>query len=119
MLRREEELQLQKLKKRKIKANPRLSFSEDVENGEEEDGEDKNTEPILPYFARSQSDSDSDADDERVAETVKEGGDVGDDVHKFGGGNFNPALGVETLCAFPKNPAKCTAVVCLFIRFTF
>ncbi|PWA67691.1 XAP5 protein [Artemisia annua] len=41
----EDELQLQKLKKRKIKANPRLSFSEDFENGEEEeDGEDKNKE---------------------------------------------------------------------------
>ncbi|PWA43173.1 protein XAP5 CIRCADIAN TIMEKEEPER [Artemisia annua] len=36
----EDELQLQKLKKRKIKANPRLSFSEDFENGEEEDGDD-------------------------------------------------------------------------------
>ncbi|KAI3824806.1 hypothetical protein L1987_06277 [Smallanthus sonchifolius] len=56
--------------------------------------------------ARSQSDSDSDADAELVAETVKEGGDVGDDIHEFGGGNFNPAPGVETLCVFPKNPAK-------------
>ncbi|KAI3670242.1 hypothetical protein L1987_88062 [Smallanthus sonchifolius] len=58
--------------------------------------------------ARSQSDSDSDADAELVAETVKEGGDVGDDIHKFGGGSFNPAPGVETRCVFPKNPAKCT-----------
>ncbi|KAL4575512.1 hypothetical protein LXL04_022358 [Taraxacum kok-saghyz] len=43
----EEELQLQKLKNRKVKANPKLSFSEDIENGEEEeeeDGEDKNKE---------------------------------------------------------------------------
>ncbi|KAF8405373.1 hypothetical protein HHK36_010277 [Tetracentron sinense] len=38
----EEELQLQKRKKRKIKGNPRLSFSEDIENGsDEEDGENK------------------------------------------------------------------------------
>lgn len=30
---------MQKLKKRKIRANPRLSFSDDLENGEEEDGD--------------------------------------------------------------------------------
>ncbi|KAK9064449.1 hypothetical protein SSX86_015831 [Deinandra increscens subsp. villosa] len=56
--------------------------------------------------ARSQSDSDSDADAELVAETVKEGEDVGDDIHDFGVGSFKPAPGVETLCVFPKNPAK-------------
>ncbi|KAL4591664.1 hypothetical protein LXL04_004634 [Taraxacum kok-saghyz] len=41
------ELLLQKLKKRKVKANPKLSFAEEIENGEEEeeeDGEDKNKE---------------------------------------------------------------------------
>ncbi|KAK9080309.1 hypothetical protein SSX86_000067 [Deinandra increscens subsp. villosa] len=37
---------------------------------------------------------------------ILEGGDVGDDIHEFGVGNFNSAPGVETLCVFPKNPAK-------------
>lgn len=40
---REEELQLQKRKKRKIKGNSRLSFADDFENGsEDEDGENGN-----------------------------------------------------------------------------
>ncbi|KAL8228880.1 hypothetical protein R6Q57_013780 [Mikania cordata] len=56
--------------------------------------------------ARSQSDSDSDADAELVAETIKEGVDVGRDAQDFGLGNFTPAPDVETLCVFPKNPAK-------------
>lgn len=52
---REEELQLQKRKKRKIKGNPRLSFADDVENGsEEEDAEDSKTVmkgfSMLNYF---------------------------------------------------------------------
>ncbi|KAI3745186.1 hypothetical protein L1987_58292 [Smallanthus sonchifolius] len=58
--------------------------------------------------ARCQSESDSE-DAELVAETVEEGGDlgiVGDDVQDFGGGNFSPAPGVETVCVFPKNAAK-------------
>ncbi|XP_022869027.1 protein XAP5 CIRCADIAN TIMEKEEPER-like, partial [Olea europaea var. sylvestris] len=42
---REEELQLQKLKKRKIKVDPRLSFSDDFENdNEEEEEENKDKE---------------------------------------------------------------------------
>ena len=42
---REEELQLQKRKKRKVKGNSRLSFADDIENGsEEEDG--KNSKHI-------------------------------------------------------------------------
>ncbi|KAM7475133.1 hypothetical protein LguiB_022376 [Lonicera macranthoides] len=43
-----------------------------------------------------------------VVET-EEGGDlgiVGDDVQDFGGGNFSPAPGIETVCVFPKNPTK-------------
>ncbi|GFS42805.1 XAP5 family protein [Actinidia rufa] len=41
----EEELQAQKRQKRKIKENPRLSFSDDIENGSEEDeGENKSKE---------------------------------------------------------------------------
>lgn len=44
----EEELQLQKRKKRKIKGNSRLSFSDDIENGsEEEDGENVWVSPML------------------------------------------------------------------------
>lgn len=48
-----------------------------------------------------------------VVET-EEGGDlgiVGDDVQDFGGGNFSPAPGVETVCVFPKNPSKCRHLV--------
>ncbi|KAG5526768.1 hypothetical protein RHGRI_032882 [Rhododendron griersonianum] len=42
----EEELQAQKRQKRKVKGNPRLSFSEDIENGSEEEDEDnKSREP--------------------------------------------------------------------------
>ncbi|KAF5933339.1 hypothetical protein HYC85_029510 [Camellia sinensis] len=43
----EEELQAQKRQKRKIRGNPRLSFSEDIENGSEEDVENSeaNKEP--------------------------------------------------------------------------
>ncbi|KAK1434301.1 hypothetical protein QVD17_00038 [Tagetes erecta] len=58
--------------------------------------------------ARCQYDSDSE-DAELVAETVGEGGDlgiVGDDVQDFGGENYSPAPGVETVCVFPKNAAK-------------
>ena len=34
---REDELQLQKLKKRKVKVDPRLSFCDDIENSNEEE----------------------------------------------------------------------------------
>lgn len=44
---REEELQLQKRKKRKIKGNTRLSFSDDIENGSEEEDE-GNSEFVSP-----------------------------------------------------------------------
>ncbi|KAE9447344.1 hypothetical protein C3L33_20753, partial [Rhododendron williamsianum] len=40
----EEELQVQKRQKRKVKGNPRLSFSEDIENGSEEEDEDNSDE---------------------------------------------------------------------------
>lgn len=60
--------------------------------------------PFL-QVARCQSDSDGD-----VAEAVDEGGDlgiVGDDVQDFGdGATFTPALGVDTVCVFPKNSAR-------------
>lgn len=53
-----------------------------------------------------------------MAETVQEGGIVGDDIQDFGGGNFSPAPGVKTVCVFPKNPVKgkLTAVVCPFMK---
>lgn len=53
-----------------------------------------------------------------MAETVQEGGIVGDDIQDFGGGNFNPAPGVKTVCVFPKNPVKgkLIAVVCPFMK---
>ncbi|KAG6605004.1 Protein XAP5 CIRCADIAN TIMEKEEPER, partial [Cucurbita argyrosperma subsp. sororia] len=41
----EEELQLQKRRKRKIRGNSRLSFSDDFENGSDEDDDNKNLEP--------------------------------------------------------------------------
>ncbi|XP_058190832.1 translocon-associated protein subunit alpha isoform X2 [Rhododendron vialii] len=44
-----------------------------------------------------------------VAEAAIEAGDlgiVGDDVQDFTDGNFSPALGVETVCVFPKNPSR-------------
>ncbi|XP_058083927.1 protein XAP5 CIRCADIAN TIMEKEEPER isoform X3 [Magnolia sinica] len=40
----EEELQLQKRKKRRIKGNPRLSFSDEIENGSDEDVDNNNQE---------------------------------------------------------------------------
>ncbi|KAI8031960.1 Translocon-associated protein subunit alpha [Camellia lanceoleosa] len=43
---------------------------------------------------------------------VNEGGDlgiIGDDVFAFGDSNFSPALGVETICFFPKNPSPLVA----------
>ncbi|XP_022947477.1 protein XAP5 CIRCADIAN TIMEKEEPER-like isoform X1 [Cucurbita moschata] len=43
--REEEELQLQKRRKRKIRGNSRLSFSDDFENGSDEDDDNKNLEP--------------------------------------------------------------------------
>lgn len=49
------------------------------------------------------------SDDVEVAEVV-EGGDlgiVGDGVQDFGDGSFAPAAGVDTVCVFPKNAARC------------
>lgn len=49
--------------------------------------------------------------DEDVAATeVVEGSDlgiVGDDTQVFGDGAFGPAPGVDTICVFPKNAARC------------
>lgn len=54
-------------------------------------------------MARCQSDS------AEAVETV-EGGDlgiVGEDAPGFVDSSFGPALGVDTVCVFPKNSARC------------
>ncbi|XAR59062.1 hypothetical protein NMG60_11014694 [Bertholletia excelsa] len=59
--------------------------------------------------ARCQSDSYSDTEVTEVSEEAVEGGDigiVGEDAQDFEDGNFSPALGVETVCVFPKNPSR-------------
>lgn len=48
---REEELQLQKLKKRKVKVDPRLSFCDDFENGNED--EDSETSKCIFRFSEN------------------------------------------------------------------
>lgn len=55
-------------------------------------------------MARSEPDPDAE-----VVDGTYEGGDLGivsDDVQDIGGGSFQPAPGVETVCVFPKNPSK-------------
>lgn len=45
-----------------------------------------------------------------VSEAAEEGGDlgiVGEDAQDFGDGSFSPAPGVDTVCVFPKNSARC------------
>lgn len=45
-----------------------------------------------------------------VAEVIEGGGDlgiVGDDIQDYGDGSFSPAPGVDTVCVFPKNVARC------------
>ncbi|CAA0816783.1 Translocon-associated protein (TRAP)- alpha subunit [Striga hermonthica] len=54
--------------------------------------------------ARCEQDPDAEVVDS--SEEVGDIGIVGDDVQDFGGGSFSPAPGVETVCVFPKNPAK-------------
>ncbi|KAI5647887.1 hypothetical protein M9H77_33892 [Catharanthus roseus] len=57
--------------------------------------------------ARSEPDPDAE-----VVDGTYEGGDLGivsDDVQDIGGGSFQPAPGVETVCVFPKNPSKVVA----------
>ena len=44
------------------------------------------------------------------AAEVVEGGDlgiVGDELQDFGDASFSPAPGVDTICVFPKNAARC------------
>lgn len=49
---REEELQLQKLKKRKIKADPRLSFADEFENDNEEEDEENGKHLLVVLWFR-------------------------------------------------------------------
>lgn len=64
---------------------------------------------FLFIVARGESDSEVD-----TSETVEESSDlgiVGEDVQDFGDGNFSPAPGVDTICVFPKNSAKCENLI--------
>lgn len=71
--------------------------------------------------ARGQSDSEVDAS-ESASEVVEENSDlgiVGDDVQDFGDESFSPAPGIDTICVFPKNSAKCENQDCTYIFFFF
>lgn len=49
-------------------------------------------------------------DEPEVAEGVQGGGELGivdEDAEEFGSTNFGPAPGVDTVCVFPKNGARC------------
>jgi len=49
---------------------------------------------------------------ESEAEVVDGGeiGIVGEDAQDFGGGDFAPASGIDTVSVFPKNSAKCKQI---------
>ena len=53
--------------------------------------------------ARSQSE----VEVSEAAEEVGDLGIVGEDAQDFGDGSFSPAPGVDTVCVFPKNSARC------------
>ena len=61
--------------------------------------------------------SDSDAEVAETAEEVSDLGIVGEDAQDFGDVNFSPAPGVETVCVFPKNSARCKNFI--FIAFIY
>lgn len=42
-----------------------------------------------------------------AAEEVSDLGIVGEDTQYFGDGSYSPAPGVDTICVFPKNSARC------------
>ena len=56
--------------------------------------------------ARCQSDADEDVD---TTEESNDIGIVGDDVQDFGDGSFTAAPGIDTICVFPKNIARCNS----------
>lgn len=52
--------------------------------------------------------------EDEVSEAAEEGGDlgiVGEDAQDFVGGSSGPAPGVDTVCVFPKNSARCKDVI--------
>lgn len=59
--------------------------------------------------------SDSEADVTESAEEVSDLGIVGEDAQYFGDGNFSPAPGVDSVCVFPKNSARCRNFIYLLI----
>lgn len=54
--------------------------------------------------ARCESDSDETVE---TTEEVSDIGIVGDDIQDFGDGSFSSAPGIDTICVFPKNSARC------------
>lgn len=64
---------------------------------------------VVYIVARSQSDSDAE-----VAGTMEEVSDigiVGEDAQDFGDNNFSQAPGVDIVCVFPKNSARCKSYI--------
>lgn len=64
----------------------------------------------LTIFHQTVVRCESESEPEVMTEAAEEGGElgiVGDDAQAFSDGNFSPAPGVETICVFPKNGARC------------
>lgn len=59
---------------------------------------------VILAVVRCQSEADVDATEVVEADDL---GIVGDETQVLGDGTFSPAPGVETICIFPKNAAKC------------
>lgn len=51
--------------------------------------------------------SDTEEEVMEAAEEVSDLGIVGEDTQYFGDGSYSPAPGVDTICVFPKNSARC------------
>ena len=63
---------------------------------------------------------DSDAEGREAAEeVVADLGIVGEDVQDFGDGSFSPAPGVDTVCVFPKNSARCNCLIYIVYKSVF
>ena len=63
---------------------------------------------------------DSDAEGREAAEeVVADLGIVGEDVQDFGDGSFSPAPGVDTVCVFPKNSARCNGLIYIVYESVF
>lgn len=55
--------------------------------------------------------SDSDAEVAGTVEEVSDLGIVGENAQDFGDENFSQALGVDVVCVFPKNSARCKSFI--------